>query len=236
VSEIEWDDNRSGHAAADEEEEALVIRHEETVDVDAAWEGIGYLRAARRVDVTRVRELVPRDLEDVDLERVPAADEDDGRIETLPDGSISIPLYEEELVITRRPVLRERVIVRKRTVTEQQRVETELRRERVELDADDGVEVRGAEGLVSATARAGGRSSVVDAAGPTETRPFFLTSEFLAAVAGVVALAVVALTADAVDGRLFWILASALVAAYALSRGFAKSGAPSRSHDPRERT
>jgi uncharacterized protein (TIGR02271 family) len=233
VTEIEWDD-RSGDAA--DEEEALVIRHEEAAGVDTSWEGIGYLRASKKVDVTRVRELVPRDLEDVDLERVPVADDDEGRIETLPDGSISIPLYEEELVITRRPVLRERVVVRKRMVTEQQRVDTELRRERVELDADDGVAIRGAESLVSATARAGGRSRLAGATPPSETRPFFLTSEFLAAVVGIVALAVVALTTDSVDGRLFWVLASGIVAAYALSRGFAKSGAPSRSHDPRERT
>jgi uncharacterized protein (TIGR02271 family) len=50
---------------------------------------------------------------------------------------VSIPLFEEELVVTRETVLRERVIIRKENVTEHQRVQAELKRERVELDRDD---------------------------------------------------------------------------------------------------
>ena len=68
---------------------------------------------------------------------MPAAPDDSGKIETLPDGSISIPLYEEELVVTRRTVLRERVIVRKEEVTEWQTVEAELRSERATLDHEE---------------------------------------------------------------------------------------------------
>jgi uncharacterized protein (TIGR02271 family) len=70
-------------------------------------------------------------------ERVPVAPDDSGKIETLPDGSISIPLFEEELVVTRRTVLRERVIIRKEEVTEWERVEAELRRETVRFETDD---------------------------------------------------------------------------------------------------
>ena len=39
---------------------------------------------------------------------------------------------------TKRLVVRERVVIRKRTLTEGQRVEANPRRERVEIDADDG--------------------------------------------------------------------------------------------------
>jgi uncharacterized protein (TIGR02271 family) len=72
------------------------------------------------------------------VERVPAAEGDSGEVETLPDGSISVPVLEEELVVTKRVVVRERVIVRKRTTTERRRIEAELRKERVDLmTADD---------------------------------------------------------------------------------------------------
>ena len=43
---------------------------------------------------------------------------DSGEVEVLPDGSVSIPVFQEELVIEKRLVVRERVIVRKHTVTE----------------------------------------------------------------------------------------------------------------------
>jgi uncharacterized protein (TIGR02271 family) len=71
------------------------------------------------------------------IDRLPAADGDSGEIETLPDGSISIPILEEELVVTKRIVVRERIVVHKEVVTETEHVEAELRRERVEIDEGD---------------------------------------------------------------------------------------------------
>ena len=121
-----------------------VIRHEEIADVDTRWRDAGAVRARKRVEYERHDELVSHRVEDVGLERVPAGQEDSGEIETLPDGSISIPVFEEELVVTTRTVLRERVIVRKQTVEERQRIVADLRKERVEIEADDGVEVEGA--------------------------------------------------------------------------------------------
>jgi stress response protein YsnF len=62
---------------------------------------------------------------------------DSGEIETLPDGSISIPVLEEELVVTKRVIVRERIIVRRNVVTERRRIDAELRRERVEFENVD---------------------------------------------------------------------------------------------------
>jgi hypothetical protein len=69
---------------------------------------------------------------------------------------------------------------------------------------------------------------------PSETKPFFLTSEFALTLATLVALAVTAASSDVLDAGTLWPLATAIVAAYVFSRGFAKSGAPSRTWDPRE--
>ena len=91
----------------------------------------------KHVDTYPVTEVVPRNVEHADTsERVAAAEGDSGEVETLEDGSISIPIFEEVLVVTKRLVVRERVIVRKRTVVDEYTLETELRRERVTVEGD----------------------------------------------------------------------------------------------------
>ena len=123
--------------------EAILIRHDEEVSgVDKLWRGLGVLRARKRVETLEVDELLERGVEDVAVERVPAGFDDSGKIETLPDGTISIPVYEEQLVITKRIVLRERILIRKEIVTERERVRAELRKERVELEADPRIAER----------------------------------------------------------------------------------------------
>lgn len=64
---------------------------------------------------------------------------DSGEVETLPDGSVSIPVFEEQLVVEKRLVVRERIVVRKELVTDEQVVTADLDREHVSVDADDEV-------------------------------------------------------------------------------------------------
>jgi hypothetical protein len=68
----------------------------------------------------------------------------------------------------------------------------------------------------------------------SETKPFFLTSEFLVFVLYLMGLGIAASTSPSIDARLFWILATAAAIGYMLARGIAKSGTRSRAHDPRE--
>src|SRR3954452_21115193 len=68
----------------------------------------------------------------------------------------------------------------------------------------------------------------------TETRPSFLTSEFIGTILAIVALGITAGVMDIVDARLTWILTAAMVFGYVLSRGLAKAGTASGSVDPRE--
>jgi hypothetical protein len=68
----------------------------------------------------------------------------------------------------------------------------------------------------------------------SETKPFFLTSEFLVFVLFLMGLAIGTSTSDDVDPRLFWILATVATSFYMLSRGIAKAGSRSRAYDPRE--
>jgi uncharacterized protein (TIGR02271 family) len=118
------------------DEETALVRHEEEASVNTAWAEAGTVRLRRETVSELASERFSRRVEDVEHERVPAGEGDSGEIEVLPDGSVSIPLFEEELVVTRRTVLRERVIVRKQLVTEWETVEADLRRERVAFDDD----------------------------------------------------------------------------------------------------
>jgi hypothetical protein len=68
----------------------------------------------------------------------------------------------------------------------------------------------------------------------SETKPFFLTSEFLAYVLLLMGLGITAADSPSMDARFFWTAATAATIAYMLSRGIAKSGSRSRAHDPRE--
>ena len=68
----------------------------------------------------------------------------------------------------------------------------------------------------------------------SETKPFYLTSEFLVFVLYLMGLGIGASTSDQIDARLFWILATVAVVGYMLSRGIAKAATRSRAHDPRE--
>jgi uncharacterized protein (TIGR02271 family) len=114
-----------------------LVLHEEELELGKEVRDAGSVRARKRVEQEEVSELVPREFEQAEIERVPAAEGDSGEIETLPDGSVSIPLLEEELVVTKRVVVRERIVIRKETQTEQREVRAELRRERLEIDAPD---------------------------------------------------------------------------------------------------
>jgi hypothetical protein len=69
---------------------------------------------------------------------------------------------------------------------------------------------------------------------PIETKPFFLTSEFAVGIVAVIGLIITAATNHTMGVRLFWELTTAIVAAYLISRGIAKSGTRSNSWDPRE--
>jgi hypothetical protein len=67
-----------------------------------------------------------------------------------------------------------------------------------------------------------------------ETKPFFLTSEFVMSLLASIAIAISAATMHAFGGWRAWILIAAIVCSYNLSRGIAKAGTRSRAHDPRE--
>jgi len=116
-----------------------VIRREEELTVGTQVQEAGRLGVRKVVDVERAETVVPVDTEHADFERQAPVEGDSGEVEFLPDGSISIPVFQEELVIEKRLIVRERIVIRKHTVTEDRLVEADLRRERVEVEADEEI-------------------------------------------------------------------------------------------------
>lgn len=116
---------------------AEVTRHEEELEARTEAIEVGSVRLRKTTDSEEQSEDVTREREEADCERTEPFEHDSGEIETLPDGSVSVPVFEEELVVTKRLVVRERVLIRKRTITESERVQATLKKERVEVDIDE---------------------------------------------------------------------------------------------------
>jgi uncharacterized protein (TIGR02271 family) len=116
---------------------AEVTLHEEQAHTGTEVTEAGRVRVRKHVETYPVTETVPRNVEHADTsERVAAVEGDSGEVETLEDGSVSIPVFEEVLVVTKRLVVRERVIVRKKTVVDEYTLQTELRREHATVEGD----------------------------------------------------------------------------------------------------
>jgi len=114
-----------------------IVRSEEELAVARDVVEAGRIRVHKDIVVERERHVVGRGVENATVERLSPFDDDDGEVHTLEDGSISIPVLEEELVVTKRVVVRERLLIRKHTIIEEENVAVDLERERVRIDHDD---------------------------------------------------------------------------------------------------
>lgn len=119
-----------------------MTRSEEELDVGVVTQEAGAVSVRKHVETDHVREVVTRGVEHGEVERTEPTEGDSGEIETLEDGSISVPVFEEQLVVQKKLVVRERIIIRKSTVTEEHVVEADLQRERIEVEADESVAER----------------------------------------------------------------------------------------------
>ena len=138
-----------GRTTGSTEDSRELTLAEERMQAGTRTEEIGRARAVKHVDTEHVTTRVERGTEHADTERVAVEDAsgDSGQVETLEDGSLSIPVFEEQIVVTKKLVVRERVIVRKHTVYEEHVVSADLRRERLEVEGDGDVVVTDDEAL-----------------------------------------------------------------------------------------
>ena len=129
-----------GHDVEGELPAGLAL-HDEVLKVGSEWVEGQQLQIRKSIETVPVQEEVTRSVVYVDAEHAPAADEDDGQVHELSDGTLSIPVLEEQIVVTRRTIVRERLLVHRHIQSETVLIEDEVRREQVEIEADDGTPI-----------------------------------------------------------------------------------------------
>jgi uncharacterized protein (TIGR02271 family) len=115
------------------EEELRLQRSEEELGTGVRKREAGSMNVRKSVRTEREQVRVPRRREEVDVERVPVGREV-AEAEIGEDEEFVVRVFEEEVVVSKRVVLKEEIRLRKRVVEEVEVVEVDLRKEEVEID------------------------------------------------------------------------------------------------------
>ena len=116
-----------------------MTRSEEELRVGTAQRERGRARLRKYVVTEQVEQTVPVRREEVRLEREPITDANVDQALTGPEISEEeheVVLHEEELVVEKRTVPKERVRMEKESVTDEAQVSEEVRKEQIEADGD----------------------------------------------------------------------------------------------------
>lgn len=135
-----YNDDRLDAPGRDDAEAKRVTRSEEELDIDKRPQYAGEVTVDKHVETRHVDEDVPTRHEEVVVERRPATGMDASpRIDSE---EVRIPVTEEELVVEKRAVPKEEIVVRKQDRVENEHVEADLRREQVDIHREGDVDVR----------------------------------------------------------------------------------------------
>jgi uncharacterized protein (TIGR02271 family) len=114
-----------------------MTRSEEELHVGTAQRERGRVRLRKYVVTEQVQKTVPVSREEVRLEREPITDENVDEAMAgadITEGEHEVVLHEEEPVVEKRAVPKERVRLSKDTVTDEHEVSEEVRKERIEAE------------------------------------------------------------------------------------------------------
>ena len=118
-----------------------MTRSEEELRVGTARQERGRVRLRKYVVTEQVQTTVPVQREEVRVEREPITDENVERALSGPeisDEEHEVVLHEEEPVVEKRTVPKERVRLEKDTVTDEREISEEVRKEQIETDGEQG--------------------------------------------------------------------------------------------------
>jgi uncharacterized protein (TIGR02271 family) len=115
-----------------DEDEVRVQRTEEELRVGTREREAGSIRVRKRVRTDHERIEVPTRHEEISVERVPV--EGEASEAEIGDDEVVVPVTEEEVIVHKRPVVKEEVRIRKDVVEETEVVEEDVRREEVEVE------------------------------------------------------------------------------------------------------
>jgi uncharacterized protein (TIGR02271 family) len=115
-----------------DEDELRVQRSEEELVAGTREREAGQLKVRKRVRTDRETIEVPTRHEEVSVERVPASGE--ATEAEIGEDEVVVPVTEEEVVVGKRPVVKEEVRIRKDVVEDTETVEEDVRREEIEVE------------------------------------------------------------------------------------------------------
>jgi uncharacterized protein (TIGR02271 family) len=118
----------------EDEDELRVQRSEEELVAGTREREAGSVKVRKRVRTDRERLEVPTRREEVSVERVPVSGE--ASEAQIGADEVSVPVVEDEVVVQKKPVVKEEIRVRKDVVHERQIVEEDVRREEVDIEDD----------------------------------------------------------------------------------------------------
>jgi uncharacterized protein (TIGR02271 family) len=124
----------------DTDREARLTLSEEELALGKRRVASGEVEVGKRVETQQVRESVPVTREEVTIERRPATGT--STAPTIEEGEIHVPLSHEEVIVEKRVVPKEELVIKKHEVQGEQVVEDEVRRERVEVNRTGDVNLR----------------------------------------------------------------------------------------------
>jgi uncharacterized protein (TIGR02271 family) len=124
------------------QEDLRVQRSEEEVRAGLRRREAGQVNVKKSVRTEREVVRVPKWREEVDIERVPvegeAREASTATEADIGEDEVVVQVFEEEVVVTKRVVLKEEIRIRKRVAWDEETVEVDLRKEEVEVDDQSG--------------------------------------------------------------------------------------------------
>ncbi|MFZ0092171.1 MAG: PRC and DUF2382 domain-containing protein [Solirubrobacteraceae bacterium] len=143
---LEGDRESVGHDTSGPTTDDAMTRSEEELTVGTRQREAGRARLRKYVVTEMVTQTVPVQREEVRIEREPITDANRGDALDGPDISEEeheVVLHEDEVVVDKQAVAKERVRMGTETVSEDREVSEEVRKERIETDGTDEVETEG---------------------------------------------------------------------------------------------
>ena len=120
------------------DEDLRVQRSEEELRASVREREAGQVNAKKSVRTEREVVRVPKRREEVDIERVPeegeAREASTATEADIGEDEVVVQLFEEEVVVSKKIVLKDEIRIRKRVVQDEETVEVDLRKEEVEVD------------------------------------------------------------------------------------------------------
>ncbi len=114
------------------EDELRVQRTEEELAAGTREREAGEVRVRKNIRTDREQVEVPTRHEEVSVERVPV--EGEASEAEIGEDEVSVPVTEEEVVVSKRPVVKEEVRIKKDVVDDTEVVEEDVRREEIDIE------------------------------------------------------------------------------------------------------